>query len=285
MNILHFVSCCLLSGLCVEASPFIREEVEGGFVTFPCSFSWASSNNKYFCNETCSAENILVETKGNRNVTEGRYSIHDFGDGVFFVTIKDLKKSDSGTYWCGVESVGADTYQELYLTVTDYVFVGTTDAPKTGLMVWTSVSLVVMVTVMGLVLALLCIKRRGCRRSTSPQLVYKNTNTAPSGEVDRLYANTRTPKKERYTVPRNSPNASTTYPADHASKSYPADHASTIYPADHTSTIYPPGHTSSTRLPGHTSTTYPAGQVTSSSHFEIYVNVTDLNVLCDSCVM
>uniref|UniRef100_A0A3P8YCS1 Immunoglobulin domain-containing protein n=1 Tax=Esox lucius TaxID=8010 RepID=A0A3P8YCS1_ESOLU len=84
--------------------------LEGGQVRFHCSFKWASSNNKYFCKKTCSGEDILVETDGSKNETQGRYSIEDYGNGHITVTIKDLKKSDSGTYWCGVERVGLDTY-------------------------------------------------------------------------------------------------------------------------------------------------------------------------------
>ncbi|XP_034149965.1 CMRF35-like molecule 1 isoform X2 [Esox lucius] len=383
--------------------------VEGGPVYIRCSHTWAWSTIKYFCKGTCSGQDILIKTTDRERSSEKeRYSIYDFRNGDLNVTIKDLKKSDSGTYWCGVERVGLDTYQEVYLTVTDAPSTTkpSTFTPKThvitslsniygtspnvstmfqttgaGLMVWTSVSLVVMVTVMGLVLALFCIKRRGSRRPTYPQLVYKNTKTAPSGEergnkqpkppqpvyyntntapsgeergnkqpkppqpvyyntntapsgeergnkqpkppqpvyyntntapsgeereskrptpsstaystinheeVDSLYENTRK------VVPMNSPNASTTYPADHTSTIYPADHtfkikpaghASTTYLAGHTSKSYHAGHTSKYYPAGHTSTTYPAGEVTSSSHFEIYVNVTDFTVLRDSCVM
>ncbi|XP_034150355.1 CMRF35-like molecule 9 [Esox lucius] len=291
---------CLSYYIVLSAVAIHSKKDVGGHGTFPCSFSWASTNNKYFCKETCSGEDILVETKGSRNVTQGRYSIDDDGNGHVTVTIKDLKKSDSGTYWCGVERFGPDSYQEVHLTVTD-------DSPGTGqtLMVWTRVGVVVMVTVMGLVLTLFCIKRRGSRRQTSPQLVYKNTKTAPSGEergnkqpkppqpvyyntntapsgeergnkqpkppqpvyyntntapsgeekVDRLYENTRKPRKKRYVapvIPINSPNASTN-PADHAPTTNHADHAPTTNLADHAPT---------TNLADHTSTTYPAGQVT-----------------------
>ncbi|XP_071003822.1 CMRF35-like molecule 5 [Oncorhynchus clarkii lewisi] len=118
MKILHVVSCCLLSALCVVVSPGTKEVV-GGHVMFSCSFFWAGTNNKYFCKGTCSGRDILVETKRSKNVTQGRYSIEDNRDGVFYVTIKNLMKSDSGTYWCGVERSGLDTYQEVNLTVTD----------------------------------------------------------------------------------------------------------------------------------------------------------------------
>ncbi|XP_071246082.1 uncharacterized protein [Salvelinus alpinus] len=118
MKILHVVSCCLLSALCVVESDVTKEVVVGGHVMFGCWFTWAGTNNKYFCKGTCSGGDILVETKGSKNVTQGRYSIEDKGD-VFYVTIKNLMKSDSGTYWCGLERYGPDTYKEVHLTVTD----------------------------------------------------------------------------------------------------------------------------------------------------------------------
>ncbi|KAM9492065.1 uncharacterized protein ACWYII_004068 [Salvelinus alpinus] len=61
-----------------------------------------------------------VSSQKNKNYIEsGRYSIHDNRYGYFTVTIKNLMKSDSGTYWCGVERYGPDTLQEVHLTVTD----------------------------------------------------------------------------------------------------------------------------------------------------------------------
>uniref|UniRef100_A0A4W5KYR6 Immunoglobulin domain-containing protein n=1 Tax=Hucho hucho TaxID=62062 RepID=A0A4W5KYR6_9TELE len=97
----------------------VTKEVVGGQVTVGCSFTWAGTNNKYFCKGTCSGKDILVETKGSKNVTQDRYRIEDKGDGVFYVTIKNLMKTDSGTYWCGVVRYGRDSYQEVHLTVTD----------------------------------------------------------------------------------------------------------------------------------------------------------------------
>uniref|UniRef100_A0AAZ3QZF8 Immunoglobulin domain-containing protein n=1 Tax=Oncorhynchus tshawytscha TaxID=74940 RepID=A0AAZ3QZF8_ONCTS len=107
-----------LAALCVVESA-VTKEVVGGQVTVGCSFTLAGNNNKYFCKGTCSGGDILVETNGSKNVSQGRYSIEDNRDGVFYVTIKNLRKSDSGTYWCGVERYGLDTYQEEHLTVTD----------------------------------------------------------------------------------------------------------------------------------------------------------------------
>ncbi|XP_031666918.1 CMRF35-like molecule 8 [Oncorhynchus kisutch] len=107
------------SQLCVVESAVINVKgVVGGHVTVGCSFTLAGTNNKHFCKGTCSGRDILVETKRSKNVSQDRYSIEDKGDGVY-VTIKNLMKTDSGTYWCGVERSIKDTYQEVNLTVTD----------------------------------------------------------------------------------------------------------------------------------------------------------------------
>uniref|UniRef100_A0AAZ3RTX8 Immunoglobulin domain-containing protein n=1 Tax=Oncorhynchus tshawytscha TaxID=74940 RepID=A0AAZ3RTX8_ONCTS len=123
-----FTVCFCLTALCVVVSA-VTKEVVGGQVTVGCSFTLAGNNNKYFCKGTCSGGDILVETNGSKNVSQGRYSIEDKGDGVFYVTIKNLRKSDSGTYWCGVERSIKDTYQEEHLTVTDDL---STTSPNTS---------------------------------------------------------------------------------------------------------------------------------------------------------
>ncbi|XP_041728826.2 CMRF35-like molecule 5, partial [Coregonus clupeaformis] len=120
MKILYVISCCLLSALCVVESAVINvKDVVGGQVTVGCSFTLAGNTIKRFCKGTCSDEDILVQTNGRKNVSQGRYSIEDNRDGVFYVTIKNLKMSDSGTYWCGVDRFIKDTYQEVRLIVTD----------------------------------------------------------------------------------------------------------------------------------------------------------------------
>ncbi|XP_029594724.1 CMRF35-like molecule 1 isoform X2 [Salmo trutta] len=121
MKILHVVSCCLLLALCVVESAVINvKDVVGGQVKITCSYSWAENNEKYFCKRECYHRDRLVQTKGNKHYLEKeRYTIEDLRKGVFYVTIKNLRKSDSGTYWCGVRRFGPDTYQEVHLTVTD----------------------------------------------------------------------------------------------------------------------------------------------------------------------
>ncbi|XP_045569232.1 CMRF35-like molecule 5 [Salmo salar] len=121
MKILHVVSCYLLLALCVVETAVINvKEVVGGQVKIKCSHTWAGDNEKYFCKRECYHRDRLVQTEGNKHYVEKeRYTIEDLRNGVFYVTIKDLRKSDSGTYWCGVGRYGPDTYQEVHLTVTD----------------------------------------------------------------------------------------------------------------------------------------------------------------------
>ncbi|KAL1005553.1 hypothetical protein UPYG_G00060590 [Umbra pygmaea] len=118
MKIIHVVFCYLLSAaLCVEASPYgvFAEGYEGGEVTFRCSHSQGPlySNNIYLFKQS----DILVQATESKKVTQGRYSLENTGDGKLTVTIKELKKSDSGTYWCQV----IWTDQGVYLSVKDAI--------------------------------------------------------------------------------------------------------------------------------------------------------------------
>ncbi|XP_019905241.2 uncharacterized protein LOC105029369 isoform X2 [Esox lucius] len=212
MNILHVVSCCLLSGPCLVSAVTKVTGVVGGKVIIKCSLTGAE-NIKYFCKRTCYVKDVLIQTKDRGTyIDKGRYSLHDFRNGDFTVTIKDLKKSDSGTYWCGAERYGPDSYQEVKLRVTD------------GLTMWTSVGLVVMMMVLGLSLLLFHRERR-IRKSTHP--VSSNTNTAPSGEAECVYDEIR--EADRQTVVSSSiytiVNSDTIYPAVRTSATYPANSA------------------------------------------------------------
>ncbi|XP_034150352.1 uncharacterized protein LOC105029359 [Esox lucius] len=92
--------------------------VVGGRVVIKCSFNSLDNHIKYFCKRLCLTESdVIIKTRVRKNYFEGRYSINDFGNGYFNVTIKDLERSDYGTYWCGVERDGVDSYQKVYLSV------------------------------------------------------------------------------------------------------------------------------------------------------------------------
>ncbi|XP_056312077.1 CMRF35-like molecule 1 [Danio aesculapii] len=89
---------------------------KGRNITITCSHKWASDNIKYFCRDPCKDTEVLVKSDQS---PKGRYTLKNTGHGVFTVTITDLQKSDSGVYWCGVERVGLDTFNQVTLTVSE----------------------------------------------------------------------------------------------------------------------------------------------------------------------
>ncbi|XP_053279946.1 CMRF35-like molecule 5 [Pleuronectes platessa] len=97
---------------------------EGGSVTVSCLFNF-SGWKKLFCRKSCEDGDVLIETKDD-SAQRGRYSIR-YKEGTFpvsyafvNVTIKDLKKSDSGKYTCGLKrSFGLDGNVMVEIIVTD----------------------------------------------------------------------------------------------------------------------------------------------------------------------
>ncbi|XP_044206476.1 cell wall protein RTB1-like isoform X4 [Thunnus albacares] len=81
---------------------FTRAGTVGGDMTYPCIDS-VNLSRKFFCKDECKKEeDILVETEENR-AHNGRYSI-EYREGStygLYVTITQLKKSDTGRYRCG----------------------------------------------------------------------------------------------------------------------------------------------------------------------------------------
>lgn len=86
---------------------------KGSSITVTCSHSNAYSSVKYFCKGQCTYQDILISST---TISNKKYKIEDKGN-TFSVTISDLKEDDSGTYWCGIERVGLDTYNQVILTV------------------------------------------------------------------------------------------------------------------------------------------------------------------------
>nr|XP_055060137.1 CMRF35-like molecule 9 [Misgurnus anguillicaudatus] len=104
-----------LSGFRHSAADGIHiSKPEGNEVTIMCTHILASDNKKYFCRDPCKDKDIIVSTDQTSN---GRFRLEDSGNGTFTVTITDLQKSDSGIYWCGVDRVVKDTYEEVNLIV------------------------------------------------------------------------------------------------------------------------------------------------------------------------
>lgn len=102
----------------------------GGEVAVHCSGNWTTDNRSeqyhlYFCKGVCSRENTVIQTtrKMLAVTRRGRYSMEvNSGDGAFKVTIMRLKKSDTGTYHCGVGKTAIVLYQEVNLTVLNGMF-------------------------------------------------------------------------------------------------------------------------------------------------------------------
>lgn len=90
--------------------------VVGEEVKIKCSHSNAFDNVKYFCKGTCTSEDVLVRGRKTKKDSNEKYSITDEGN-TFYVTISRLTADDSGTYWCGIDRVGLDTYNEVVLAV------------------------------------------------------------------------------------------------------------------------------------------------------------------------
>uniref|UniRef100_A0A1A8LZN8 Immunoglobulin domain-containing protein n=1 Tax=Nothobranchius pienaari TaxID=704102 RepID=A0A1A8LZN8_9TELE len=85
----------------------------GNPIEVKCSHTYADTNVKYFCKDPCYDKDVLITSK---TISNEKYTIREEGN-TFYVTIHDLKLEDSGTYWCGIERVGVDTYNKVLLTV------------------------------------------------------------------------------------------------------------------------------------------------------------------------
>uniref|UniRef100_A0A4W6FQ13 Ig-like domain-containing protein n=1 Tax=Lates calcarifer TaxID=8187 RepID=A0A4W6FQ13_LATCA len=99
--------------------------IKGEDVTVKCSLS-SSGHLKIFCKDKCEADDVLIQTTGNRAET-GRYSIRYEGGfvsgGDLSVTITQLTSSDSGQYRCGLgEFLSTASYEDVEIMVADGEF-------------------------------------------------------------------------------------------------------------------------------------------------------------------
>uniref|UniRef100_A0A3Q2QK78 CMRF35-like molecule 1 n=1 Tax=Fundulus heteroclitus TaxID=8078 RepID=A0A3Q2QK78_FUNHE len=81
-----------------------------------CSHTYATTNVKYFCKGACTDADVLIKSNVQERGSNGKYSIKDEGN-TFYVTITNLETRDAGVYWCGIDRVGADTYNKVTITV------------------------------------------------------------------------------------------------------------------------------------------------------------------------
>lgn len=95
----------------------------GGSVTHQCFYSITPANKydrKYWCriagNGVCYT--IISTTGYISKAHAGRVSLEDIPQkGTFAVTMTELKKSDTGTYRCGIGTTNRDLYVSLNLTI------------------------------------------------------------------------------------------------------------------------------------------------------------------------
>lgn len=109
------VAVCVFCAGLQETEAVSVTGVSGGKITIKCSHVNAFSNVKYFCKGACKDEDVLISSRQKSNE---KYSISDKGN-TFYVNISHLTEDDSGTYWCGIDRFGLDTYDEVVLTVTE----------------------------------------------------------------------------------------------------------------------------------------------------------------------
>ncbi|XP_042265591.1 polymeric immunoglobulin receptor-like [Thunnus maccoyii] len=180
-----------------DNTSFIRAETVGGSVTQGC-LNTVYGSRKFFCKDECKKEeDILVETEENR-AQNGRYCIEYTQGSVFglYVTITQLKKSDTGRYKCGY---GRASSPDSSYTFSIFVVDAISEVSRPGyfwpLVVFLPVVFVLLAVVL-LLLYKLKMKRnsglntRGTSDSRNMELSVSNENRPPvSMYEDSVYQN------------------------------------------------------------------------------------------------
>ncbi|CAL8354622.1 unnamed protein product [Boreogadus saida] len=148
-----------LSGCCMTWTEGLTVNgLVGGTVRIKCTHTNAGSNTKYFCKGECRKQDVLITSETRES---DRYSIEDKGN-TFITTIKNLHPEDTGTYWCGIERTGFDTFVDVYLKVNnDFGNESLREESLSDQWTYIGAALGVAVLVLALVLLIFCrIKRR-----------------------------------------------------------------------------------------------------------------------------
>ncbi|XP_039897103.1 uncharacterized protein LOC120739432 [Simochromis diagramma] len=122
MKACHTLVCFIIltaqqDGLVNAETPRHRK-MEGEDVTLECRF-FISGSRRLFCKEECEKGNILINTTAD-TFQSGRYSIQyvkkKFNYDIMYVSIAQLKQSDSGRYKCFLDSTLKPDYFEIIVT-------------------------------------------------------------------------------------------------------------------------------------------------------------------------
>ncbi|XP_062420314.1 CMRF35-like molecule 1 [Pungitius pungitius] len=141
-----FTYFCLLSGLSVvQMNPLFIQGRVGESVTISCS-DWnvwtdVTEDAKYFCSSPCTKDqHIIIKAGYGKTTNKNRIKLHNKGK-TLLVTFKSLQKSDSETYYCGVDRTGkADAYIMVILNVMDVTTSSTMSSNSSDVFTETSTS-------------------------------------------------------------------------------------------------------------------------------------------------
>ncbi|XP_013129708.1 uncharacterized protein LOC100690849 isoform X1 [Oreochromis niloticus] len=92
--------------------------------TITCNYSKSEKDTeKYLCKgkNPLNCDELIRTTEEDRDVVKDRFYIRDNNTrNYFYVYISDLRRTDSGTYWCGSGKTMTNTeYTKIYLSVTE----------------------------------------------------------------------------------------------------------------------------------------------------------------------
>ncbi|XP_026010763.1 uncharacterized protein LOC113013805 isoform X5 [Astatotilapia calliptera] len=137
MKVRHTLICFFFLSLLDGNNPAQLKHFDketGSSLTVGCSFEH-STRRKYFCRGECERDGILIETRGaraQRDRYSAEYEEESGTSGILYVTIKQLRESDSGRYRCYLDtSFSTDPYREFEITVTEAVLPSASTPPST----------------------------------------------------------------------------------------------------------------------------------------------------------
>ncbi|XP_039878813.1 uncharacterized protein LOC120728127 isoform X3 [Simochromis diagramma] len=191
----------LLDGNDDQLKHFDKET--GSSLTVACSFEH-SARRKYFCRGECERDGILIETQGaraQRDRYSAEYEKESGTSGILYVTIKQLRESDSGRYRCYLDtSFSTDPYREFEITVTEAVlpsastppstFTGTTEQSErtasTDVVPFVGLTLALIIILLSVSVLIFC-----KNRSSKPKDPPVGTEHAAVTETNTVYENIR----------------------------------------------------------------------------------------------